>query len=143
MVAFNSSFLSNFIYPNFVATLDHQKPFFGGFLGFRGDARVFVTELSSPADTLANLYPIVIQVLSREYGCFMKKKISWIDQHQFFCRDKRNIFVWFQRGLGWSRVIFRQFDHFGFEISVKRKMIMRISSRQILDAPLKPDPVAH
>lgn len=126
-------------YPQFLNSLDNLKPFFGGFIGLRGNARIFAIENSPTPQKFEELFPVIIQVLSKEYGCFIKKKISWTDQHQFFCRDKRNIVVWYQPVLGWSRIVFRQFDHFGYEIKVRHKEIHRISLRQILNHPLKPD----
>lgn len=128
-------------YPEFLNTLDHLKPFFGGFVGLRGDSRIFALESSGAPHKFSDMYPMIIQVLSREYGCFVKKGMTWQDRHLFSCRDKRNIMVWYQPVLGWSRLVFRQFDHFGYEIKVRARVIHRISERQILANPLKPDQV--
>jgi hypothetical protein len=130
-------------FSSYVHFLENIKPFFGGFLGLRGNSKIYVVENQSKTYRFAELYPHVIQVLSREYGCFIKKKISWEDQHQFVCRDRRNIFAWYHPGLGWTRLVFRQFDQFGYEIKVKRKMVVRISDRSVLDRTLKPDIDAH
>lgn len=127
----------------YVHFLDNIKPFFGGFLGLRGNSKIYVVENRSKTYQFAELYPHVIQVLSREYGCFIKKKISWEDKHQFVCRDRRNIFTWYHPGLGWTRLVFRQFDQFGYEIKVKRKMVVRISDRSVLDRTLKPENDTH
>ena len=126
-------------YPEFVSTLDNLKPFFGGYVGLRGNSRIFALESSGNPQKFSDMFPVTIQVLSREYGCFVKKGIYWPDQHLFSCRDKRNIMVWYQPVLGWSRLVFRQFDHFGYEIKVRAHVIQRISDRQILAYPLKPD----
>ncbi len=130
-------------FPAYVHFLDNIKPFFGGYLGLRGNSKIYVVENHSKTYPFADLYPHVIQVLSREYGCFIKKKISWADQHQFVCRDRRNIFAWYHPGLGWTRLVFRQFDQFGYEIKVRRKMVVRISDRSVLDRTLKPEIEAH
>ena len=126
-------------YPEYLRTLTNLKPFFGGFVGLRGDAKIFAMETPDSPKGFSYFFPMVIQVLSREYGCFVKIRMSWVDRHQFSCRDKRNIVVWYQPVFGWSQLVFRQFDRQGYEIRVRQRAIRRISARKVLDRPLSPD----
>jgi hypothetical protein len=99
------------------------KPFYLGYYGKVGSSSLFIAPRKTIPD-MAGLYKAVVQVLSKKYGCMMRKKINKKPYLSFLCKDQR-IVVFHTRMQG-KYILFsgRQFDRDGREIIVKNRQIV-------------------
>ena len=105
--------------------LEKPRKYDKGVLGKRDDANFFVA-LKKDIPNFKRLYWVMVRVLSKEYGCFMRGRFEL--GHNAFgivCRDKR--LVVFHQSEGTETIEFnsRQYDRFGHELIVRNRKVIR------------------
>lgn len=103
----------------------------GGTYGTRGPSKVFIAPTSIIRD-YSRLYWVMVKVLSEKYGCFMVAKRYERDTTRIWCRDKRQIVFWQSKSRDWIQFATRQYDRDGFEIAVRKRRIVRISTDPVI-----------
>ena len=90
-----------------------------GVYGKLGTAVVFITSTDIIADE-DRLYWAMVKVLSKKYGCFIKRKIKDGNTQTFYCRDGRHIVM--RNNIGDKLVYFysKQYYSSGREVIVDR-----------------------
>jgi hypothetical protein len=106
-------------------------PYEQGVLGTIGSAKFFITT-KDKIQTFSRLYWVMVKVLSEKYGCFILNKWNYKDRVNIRCRDRRRIVLWRKSGPDYIQFYGRQFDKQGYEIEVKKRRIVRISSQKII-----------
>ncbi len=100
-----------------------MKPFYKGLYGKVGTATYFISNRSLIPDN-DRLYWAIVHVLSKKYGCFLKKKLRKGAYTSFLCRDDRIIVfkhLWKGRYVIFSG---RQFDRKGRELALSDRRII-------------------
>lgn len=99
------------------------KPFYKGFYGKVGASTLFVASKKEVPDE-ARVYWAIVQVLSKKYGCFIRRKAKKGPYRSFLCKDKR-IIVFHNRSTK-NHILFsgRQFDQKGREIVVNNHKVV-------------------
>ena len=101
------------------------EPFYKGLYGKVGTSTFFVASKKTLPDKTKQYWAIV-QVLSKKYGCLIKRKKSHKAYTAFLCQDKRIVVFHSRNKEGHVVISGRQFDKDGRELVVKnRKIIAR------------------
>ena len=105
--------------------LERPRKYDKGVLGKRDDANFFVA-LKKDIPDYKRLYWVMVRVLSKEYGCFMRGRFELgINSFGIVCRDKR--LVVFHQAAGTETIEFnsRQYDRTGHELIVRNRKVIR------------------
>ncbi len=102
-----------------------------GVFGVRGREKVFIASRSQVKDN-ERLYWAMVRVLSEKYSCFISGRKTFARSLHFYCRDGRTVAFQTTEGPDWLQFVGRQFDGEGYEIEVKKRRIVRVSSVPVI-----------
>lgn len=102
------------------------KYFEGGVYGKIDGSVYYITTLAK-APNIDRLYLLMMKMLSKTYGCFLKKRIKSAGEYHFFCRDSRMVTM--SPVFGQKLVLFRavQKDRYGNVLLVEDQPWQRTS----------------
>jgi len=97
--------------------IEKAQIYHNGVYGKRGHVVLFATNKKNLHHPY-QFYWLMVKVLSKKYGCFMKSKEVNENNTNFKCRDGRTVQFTSYEGQNWRLFAGRQFDRNGNEIKI-------------------------